>query len=132
MKSLAKTMMVAGALVALSTPAFADNTMQRSGSADAPYGATSTYNTGSATIGATGTLSRSEIMDLQETLNERGYSVKEDGIWGSQTASTLRRFQRDNNLNATGTLNAETASFLDIELSSIEDDASASTTRANR
>lgn len=133
MKPLYKSMLVAGAMFAMSATAFADNNTQRSGRAGdiAPYGATSTYNTNSAAA-VSSRLTKDQIMELQETLNDRGYSLTADGVWGNQTAASLRRFQRENNLSETGTLNAETADLLDIEVSSITDDASGSTTRANR
>lgn len=55
------------------------------------------------------------IQNIQEKLRNEGHRVSTDGIWGPQTASALRDFQRENNLNATGTLTNETLAALDMD-----------------
>jgi peptidoglycan hydrolase-like protein with peptidoglycan-binding domain len=47
--------------------------------------------------------------ELQERLNQLGYKVGTvDGVIGPRTTEALRKFQSDNNLSATGTLDAQT------------------------
>ncbi|WP_291830151.1 lytic murein transglycosylase [Marinobacter sp.] len=49
------------------------------------------------------TLSRDQVIQLQETLNERGYdSGKPDGIMGSNTRKAIREFQKSEGLVADG------------------------------
>lgn len=49
------------------------------------------------------TLSRDQVIQLQETLNERGYdSGKPDGIMGSNTRKAIREFQKSEGLIADG------------------------------
>ncbi|MFO8142814.1 MAG: lytic murein transglycosylase, partial [Marinobacter sp.] len=49
------------------------------------------------------TLSRDQVIQLQETLNERGYDTgKPDGIMGSNTRKAIREFQKAEGLIADG------------------------------
>lgn len=48
-------------------------------------------------------LSRDEVIEMQETLNELGHNAGEaDGIPGSQTRAAIRKFQSDNGLPTDG------------------------------
>lgn len=49
-----------------------------------------------------------QVRSVQENLNDRGYRVAADGVWGPQTARAVRNFQYDNNLQATGRMDNET------------------------
>ena len=54
------------------------------------------------------------VTNVQSALRNRGYSVGIDGIFGSQTESTLRAFQRDRGLLADGIVGSATASALGV------------------
>lgn len=53
-------------------------------------------------------LSNREVRAIQEDLNDKGYKLSEDGIWGPQTTKAVRKFQANNNLTATGRLDTAT------------------------
>ena len=47
--------------------------------------------------------------ELQERLNQLGYKLGTvDGVLGPRTVEALKKFQSDNNLSATGTLDVQT------------------------
>jgi uncharacterized protein YcfJ len=54
------------------------------------------------------------VRSVQQSLNQRGYDVAVDGIWGPNTESALRNFQQANGFSQTGTLDGPTASALGI------------------
>ena len=63
--------------------------------------------------------SRGEIVrQLQACLQQKGYSIRPDGVFGPQTEKALRAFQRANNLKIDGVAGPETLS----RLGSISDD----------
>jgi peptidoglycan hydrolase-like protein with peptidoglycan-binding domain len=76
-----------------------------------------------ANLGATqaisGTsLSRAEIVKIQQALNSHGYyRGTADGVWGPNTASAIQRFQQSNQINANGNLDADTLDQLGVNLS---------------
>ncbi|MGH7006353.1 MAG: peptidoglycan-binding protein, partial [Alphaproteobacteria bacterium] len=54
-------------------------------------------------------LSRDQIMQLQESLNAKGFNVgAADGVWGPATADGLRGFQQKQGMQADGRLNGQT------------------------
>ncbi len=58
------------------------------------------------------------VRQAQQALNQQGYDVGPiDGIHGPMTQGALREFQQDQNLQATGQLDQETASALGLEVS---------------
>ena len=60
-------------------------------------------------------LDASGMQQLQQSLNSKGYTAGQtDGIWSAQTSSAVRKFQEDNNLEVTGTVNSETATTLGL------------------
>jgi Putative peptidoglycan binding domain len=56
----------------------------------------------------------SPVRKIQRALNERGYQLVEDDIFGSKTRKALTQFQKDFNLPL-GTLNSETLKALGLE-----------------
>lgn len=56
-----------------------------------------------------------QIQDVQESLNDRGYALSVDGMWGNNTSAAIRQFQAQNGLPVTGTLTASTLSALNVE-----------------
>jgi peptidoglycan hydrolase-like protein with peptidoglycan-binding domain len=48
------------------------------------------------------------VAAVQELLTDRGYRTTVDGIYGPRTAASVRAFQRDHRLTATGAMTAET------------------------
>ena len=66
-------------------------------------------NNSSASSGTASRRSNADIREAQRELRSRGYDVGPiDGIWGQQTASAVREFQRANNIEATGRLDQRT------------------------
>ncbi|MGH7828476.1 MAG: peptidoglycan-binding domain-containing protein [Candidatus Binatia bacterium] len=65
--------------------------------------------------GMSGQWSSEEIKEVQQALKEKGHDPGEiDGVMSSQTQQAIRAFQQKNGLQATGTLNAETAAALGV------------------
>ena len=58
------------------------------------------------------------IQTIQQNLQDEGYQLSADGVWGPQTAQAIRRFQQQNDLDVTGTLNSETLAALDVNVNS--------------
>lgn len=54
------------------------------------------------------------VRSIQQALSEQGQQVSADGIWGEKTHQALMEFQRQNNLDASGQLDAETFAALDL------------------
>ena len=44
----------------------------------------------------------SDVTELQKLLNQNGYKLTVDGIFGSQTQSAVRDYQKKNNLTVDG------------------------------
>jgi peptidoglycan hydrolase-like protein with peptidoglycan-binding domain len=53
------------------------------------------------------------VRDLQRRLTERGYALTSDGVFGGDTRRALERFQRDNQVGATGQFGATTLGALE-------------------
>lgn len=57
------------------------------------------------------------VADLQKRLNTLGYSVgAADGVFGDRTVAAVKRFQKDNGINATGNVSYVTLAALFPEL----------------
>jgi len=56
-----------------------------------------------------------KIMAVQKALNNSGFKVKEDGFMGKHTRQALMKYQKDNNLKATGKADMETMAKLGIK-----------------
>lgn len=55
------------------------------------------------------------VREIQRSLGAKGYDAgAPDGIYGASTEQALRRFQRDQKLNATGQLDAQTLAALGV------------------
>lgn len=55
------------------------------------------------------------VSRLQEKLNESGYSVQVDGIFGTETKQAVEQFQKDNDLAVDGIAGPKTLSKLGLE-----------------
>jgi peptidoglycan hydrolase-like protein with peptidoglycan-binding domain len=65
---------------------------------------------------AAGQLSSSEIKDVQNKLNDKGYDAgKADGIFGKKTAQAISKFQKDNHEQVTGKPDSTTLSALGVK-----------------
>ncbi len=76
--------------------------------------------------------SSSTVRALQQQLNDRGYSVRVDGIFGPETAAAVRQFQADNSLVVDGVPGPATRSALGLSSTpngSIGSDVAASSVR---
>lgn len=57
-----------------------------------------------------------KVKEVQKALSSKGMDVGEtDGVIGEKTRKSLRKFQQDNNLPVTGSLNRETLDRLNID-----------------
>jgi surface antigen len=56
------------------------------------------------------------VFQVQQRLHDTGFYVRDniDGVWGSKTATALKNFQRAHGLNATGQLDPQTMTALDL------------------
>lgn len=65
-------------------------------------------------------LDHGDIKKVQETLRDKGYYTGQiDGILGSQTRDGIRQYQKSENLEVTGRLDAQTAGKLGVGPESI-------------
>jgi len=72
-----------------------------------------TGNTGSSS--SSNSVSRKTVKKVQKKLNELGYNCgTPDGIMGSKTKRALKKFQRDNDLNADGIIGKKTLKALGL------------------
>lgn len=60
-------------------------------------------------------LSKEEIRSVQQALNQRGYDLAVDGIFGPETRRAVTQFQANNNIEQTGNLTQETLTALNVE-----------------
>lgn len=58
------------------------------------------------------------VEKLQEALNTAGYELDVDGIFGDDTESAVRGFQRDNGLSVDGVVGPDTWAALGVQTSS--------------
>jgi peptidoglycan hydrolase-like protein with peptidoglycan-binding domain len=66
------------------------------------------------------TLSSTQVTDVQEALNSKGYNVSVDGIMGPQTRQAVLDFQSKNNLTQSGVVDSATMSALNITDPSVD------------
>ncbi len=67
------------------------------------------------TAGARGTgMSTDRVKQIQSALDQKGQHVAVDGHWGKQTASAIRKFQKQNGLKATGRADPQTMQKLGV------------------
>jgi peptidoglycan hydrolase-like protein with peptidoglycan-binding domain len=64
-----------------------------------------------------GNLDTGKSKEIEQALQDKGLEPgKVDGVIDSQTQSAISQFQRNNNLPATGTVDAQTAKQLGVEI----------------
>jgi peptidoglycan hydrolase-like protein with peptidoglycan-binding domain len=64
-----------------------------------------------------GNLDAGKSKEIEQALQDKGLEPgKVDGVIDSQTQSAISQFQRNNNLPATGTVDAQTAKQLGVEI----------------
>lgn len=67
-------------------------------------------------------MSRPDVMDVQQSLNNQGYTLEVDGIWGDNTDRAIRAFQsRHSDLRATGDLDQRTLAELNVNVNGTRD-----------
>lgn len=75
----------------------------------------------SAEVVSPNTLSEGEVKAIQQALNEKGFHAGNvDGIWGPETRTALRNFQEQENMQASGQLDRQTLSALDVQVAGVE------------
>ncbi len=110
MKRFGITVLTACAIVA-STPAFACNHEGRgSYHHDRYYGSINEHDYNHSAL----KLSRAEIADVQDALNDAGYNAgAEDGVIGKRTRGAVRAFQYDRRIPGDGKITPRTLRALD-------------------
>lgn len=66
-------------------------------------------------------MTRSDVKQLQNALNDHGYNIRADGVWGSETSAALRSFQRTRRLEVTGNLDIPTRDALQLNTVYLKD-----------
>lgn len=65
------------------------------------------------------TLNSADVKLVQQALRQEGlFNGTADGVWGPRTASAVQQFQQQNQIGATGTLDAQTLNKLGVQLQS--------------
>jgi peptidoglycan hydrolase-like protein with peptidoglycan-binding domain len=104
------TLLCSGLLALSSCGMWSDRGSGRSGERSARGSAAS----GQAASGQ----SREQITEVQQALIIKGYDPgTTDGLMGTQTQEALRKFQKENGLKVTGTVDAQTAKALGVSAS---------------
>ena len=76
---------------------------------------TSSAQAASGAAGQQQAMSSDLVRDIQRGLSTRGYDVgPQDGVFGSSTEQALRKFQRDQRMNASGQADAQTLAALGV------------------
>lgn len=119
MKPILNALLLATAVIALSGNVMAQDVGVQTGT---DTGVTGTTTTGPDTTGSVGAetttgieseLDSGQVEMLEQTLENRGYSIgSADGVMDSETEAALREFQEDNGLMVTGTATTETMTEL--------------------
>lgn len=65
--------------------------------------------------GAMGMLNPDEIKQVQQNLQQAGYNVQADGVWGQGTKEALKAYQKSKNLNVSGKMDADTRSSMGMK-----------------
>jgi|AGTN01.3.fsa_nt_gi Putative peptidoglycan binding domain. len=66
--------------------------------------------------GQSAQMDQNTVRQIQEQLQSHGYDVGQvDGIWGPQSQQALANFQRDQNIQASGSPDQETLAALGVE-----------------
>ena len=109
-KVLFSTLLCSGLLALSACGMWSDRGSGRSGESSARGSAGS----GQAASGQ----SRAQITQVQQALKAKGYDPgTTDGVMGTQTQEALRKFQKENGLKVTGTVDAQTAKALGVSAS---------------
>ncbi|MGE5505483.1 MAG: peptidoglycan-binding domain-containing protein [Actinomycetota bacterium] len=107
----------AAAVLALSTAACSSMPWEHKGSTTGSSSATG-QQTGAASSAAMSeqtALAPDMVRDIQRRLSQRGYNVgPADGVFGAETQSALRSFQKDQNIRANGQIDEQTLAALNI------------------
>ncbi len=61
--------------------------------------------------------SAGQVESVQAKLKAEGFPVSVDGVWGPQSAEALRQFQQANSLDASGQIDAQTLTAMNIDAS---------------
>lgn len=72
-----------------------------------------------------------DVKTLQEMLNQKGYSLDTDGIFGSKTQSAVKDYQSKNSLTADGIVGSNTWNSLTSAASGSKSDTAAGSATAN-
>lgn len=113
MKLYSKTLLMAGAAMFIATGAYAEGYKHNNRMDSQSYNNRTQMNTQQQYY----RLSNADVKDVQESLNDEGYNLAVDGIWGPRTTNAIRNFQQQNDgLRATGDLDSQTLAELDVDV----------------
>ena len=79
------------------------------------YAATPNYSTPAPPMAQSTELTPDMMRNVQQTLQQAGmYRGRIDGVWGPGTQAAVRSYQQQHNLNATGQLDRDTLSAMNL------------------
>ena len=82
---------------------------------DSPYSGTVEMGKGASGSRGAGMSGSTNVKEVQQALKDKGHDPGPiDGVMGAKTKEALKSFQTASNIQATGTLNAETAQKLGV------------------
>ena len=132
MKLLHQTLMLTAAMTVIATAAYAegykdhrmdkrtymhekDASHQYGGDRSAGYYKNSYENRRNVRV-QYDSLDYSEVREVQKSLNQNGYNLNVDGVWGPRTTAAIRSFQNNQDLRVTGNLDNQTLAALNVEI----------------
>jgi hypothetical protein len=107
-----------GAVVGAAAGGYAGHHETRPGglaSTNPAYGPWEKDHAGAATSNGSVTAASPTVRDAQRALNDRGFDVAVDGLYGPNTEQALRDFQRQRGLPQTGQLDQQTMAALGVD-----------------
>lgn len=111
------TSIAAATILALAgtSPVLAAGDQSKSGQQSYESGSSMQGSTGASASSMQGQHDQQTIRQVQEQLSQKGHEVSVDGQMGPQTKQALKKFQKDEGLQASGQLDEKTLSALGIE-----------------
>lgn len=114
-------LLASAAALALTFPAMAQNNMQQAGNA---MGSANHQQQARAQRVKPSQLSKQQIKQIQMSLNKNGmHASHADGIWGPETATAVRNFQKKQHMNANGHLTKQTLAALGVKIAGQSENA---------
>ncbi|MBV8536832.1 MAG: peptidoglycan-binding protein [Alphaproteobacteria bacterium] len=114
MKHTMLALTMAAALAGTSAVAFAQSPTSTTPNNSTTNMDTMSSNRSNENVAAKSGMSADKVKQIQSALDQKGQHVNVGGHWGKQTASALRKFQKQNGLKATGNADQQTMQKLGL------------------